>query len=84
MLALCATTLGGQTAASQRKEGQLRWDDHGLRAGLDSAFGGWYTLCLSGESAMKIIGHGTDRLRLKLRIMSDDDLWWLFLNHREE
>ena len=53
-------------------------------AGLDSAFGGWYTLCLSGESAMKIIGRGTDRLRLKLRIMSDDDLWWLFLNHREE
>jgi hypothetical protein len=37
-----------------------------------------------GESAMKIIGRGTDRLRLKLRIMSDDDLWWVFLNHREE
>ena len=53
-------------------------------AGLDSAFGGWYTLCLSGESAMKIIGRGTDRLRWKLRIMSDDDLWWLLLNHREE
>ena len=33
---------------------------------------------------MKITGLGTDRLRLKLRIMSDDDLWWLFLNHREE
>ncbi len=33
---------------------------------------------------MKIIGRGTDRLRLKLRIMSDDDLWWVFLNHREE
>jgi hypothetical protein len=33
---------------------------------------------------MKIIGLGTDRLRLKLRIMSDDDLWWVFLNHREE
>ena len=27
---------------------------------------------------------GTDRLRLKLRIMSDEDLWWLFLHHREE
>jgi hypothetical protein len=27
---------------------------------------------------------GADRLRLKLRIMSDDDLWWLFLDHREE
>src|SRR5438046_2864471 len=33
-----------------------------------------------GASAMKITGLGTDRLRLKLRIMSDDDLWWLFLN----
>jgi len=29
-------------------------------------------------------GLGIDRLRLKLRIMSDDDLWWVFLNHREE
>ena len=37
-----------------------------------------------GASAMNITGLGTDRLRLKLRIMSDDDLWWLFLNHREE
>ena len=27
---------------------------------------------------------GNDHLRLKLRIMSDEDLWWLFLNHREE
>jgi hypothetical protein len=26
----------------------------------------------------------TDGLRLKLRIMSDYDLWRLFLNHREE
>jgi hypothetical protein len=33
---------------------------------------------------MRIIGRGTDRLRLKLRIMSDEDLWWVFLNHREE
>jgi hypothetical protein len=33
---------------------------------------------------MRTIGRGTDRLRLKLRIMSDDDLWWLFLNRREE
>jgi hypothetical protein len=37
-----------------------------------------------GASAMNITGLGTDRFRLKLRIMSDDDLWWLFLNHREE
>src|SRR5713226_4999223 len=36
------------------------------------------------EAAMNIRGLGTDRLRLKLRIMSDEDLWWLFLNHREE
>src|SRR5205807_7980266 len=36
------------------------------------------------ESAMNIRGLGTDRLRLKLRIMGDDDLWWLFLHHREE
>jgi len=33
---------------------------------------------------MKITGLGTDHLRLKLRIMSAEDLWWLFLNHREE
>jgi hypothetical protein len=33
---------------------------------------------------MKIVGLGTNRLRLKLRIMRDDDLWWVFLNHREE
>ena len=33
---------------------------------------------------MNTTGLGTDRLRLKLRIMSDDDLWWLFLHHREE
>src|SRR5882762_9409485 len=36
------------------------------------------------ESAMNIRGLGTDRLRLKLRILSDEDLWWLFLHHREE
>ena len=33
---------------------------------------------------MNIRRLGTDRLRLKLRIMSDEDLWWLFLHHREE
>ena len=33
---------------------------------------------------MNITGLGTDHHRLKLRIMSNDDLWWLFLNHREE
>jgi hypothetical protein len=33
---------------------------------------------------MNIRGLRSDRLRLKLRIMSDDDLWWLFLNHRED
>jgi len=33
---------------------------------------------------MKMTGLGIDRLRLKLRIMSDEDLWWLFLHHREE
>jgi hypothetical protein len=33
---------------------------------------------------MNITGLGTDRLRLKLRIMSDSDLWWLFLQHRQE
>ncbi len=33
---------------------------------------------------MNPTGLGTDRLRLKLRIMSDNDLWQLFLNHREE
>ena len=37
-----------------------------------------------GASAMKIRGLGTERLSLKLRIMSDEDLWWLFLHHREE
>jgi len=33
---------------------------------------------------MNIRGLGTTRLRLKLRIMGDEDLWWLFVNHREE
>jgi hypothetical protein len=33
---------------------------------------------------MKVTGRGTDRLRLKLRVMSDEDLWWLFLHHRPE
>src|SRR5437016_2472809 len=37
-----------------------------------------------GASAMNIRGLGTDRLHLKLRNMSDEDLWWFFLNHREE
>jgi len=37
-----------------------------------------------GASAMNVRGLGTDRVRLKLRIMSDDDLWWLFLSHPEE
>jgi hypothetical protein len=37
-----------------------------------------------GASAMNASGLGTDRLRLKLRIMSDDDLWWLFVSHWEE
>ena len=27
---------------------------------------------------------GTDRLRLKLRIMTDDDLWRVVLDHRQE
>jgi len=27
---------------------------------------------------------GRNRLALKLRIMSDEDLWWLFMNHRKE
>jgi len=40
--------------------------------------------CLSGNQQLKITGLGTDHLRLKLRIMSAEDLWWLFLNHREE
>ncbi len=35
-------------------------------------------------SAMNNGGPGTDRLRRKLRIMSAEDLWWLFLHHREE
>jgi hypothetical protein len=33
---------------------------------------------------MSIRELGTDRLRLKLRIMCDEDLWWLFLHHRDE
>jgi hypothetical protein len=33
---------------------------------------------------MKMTGLGIDRLRLKLRVMSDEDLWWLFLHHRPE
>jgi hypothetical protein len=26
----------------------------------------------------------TERLRMKLRILSDNELWWLFVHHREE
>jgi hypothetical protein len=33
---------------------------------------------------MNVRGPGTCRLRLKLRVMRDEDLWWLFLNHRAE
>jgi hypothetical protein len=33
---------------------------------------------------MNIRGFGTNRLRPRLRLMSDGDLWSLFLNHREE
>ena len=33
---------------------------------------------------MNITGLGADRLRLTLRIMSDGDLLWFFLDHREE
>ena len=33
---------------------------------------------------MNIIGLGTYRLRRQLRVMSDEDLWWLFLHHRLE
>jgi hypothetical protein len=33
---------------------------------------------------MNIRALGTARLRLKLRIMSDQDLWTLFVHHREE
>src|SRR5229473_2013224 len=37
-----------------------------------------------GASAMNNLGLGTYRLRWKLRVMSDEDLWWLFLHHRPE
>jgi hypothetical protein len=53
-------------------------------AGLDSAFREMANCPPFGASAMNITGLGTDRLRRKLRIMSDDYLWWIFLNHREE
>ena len=33
---------------------------------------------------MNVNGLGTYRLRLKLRIMTDEDLWWLYLHHREQ
>jgi hypothetical protein len=33
---------------------------------------------------VNVVKPGAERLRPKLRIMSDDDLWWLFLDHREE
>jgi hypothetical protein len=33
---------------------------------------------------MNVDGLGTSRFSLKLRMMSDDDLWWILLHHREE
>jgi hypothetical protein len=33
---------------------------------------------------MKTGESGAHRFRLKLRLMRDGDLWWLFLHHREE
>ena len=39
---------------------------------------------LLGRQAMNIRALGNRRLRLKFRIMSDEDLWWLFVEHREE
>src|SRR5438067_10808993 len=33
---------------------------------------------------MNIRRLGTERLTLKLRIVSGEDLWWLFLHHRHE
>jgi hypothetical protein len=33
---------------------------------------------------MNIRGLGTERFSLKLRMMSDEDLWWQFLHHRKE
>src|SRR5712691_9909169 len=53
-------------------------------AGLDSASREMVNCPPFGASAMNITGLGTYRLRLKLRIMTDGDLWWLFLSHREE
>ena len=38
----------------------------------------------SGESAMEITLLAAESLRRKLRMMGDEDLWWLFLHHREE
>jgi hypothetical protein len=29
-------------------------------------------------------GPGACRLRIKLRVMRDEDLWWLFRNHRAD
>jgi hypothetical protein len=36
------------------------------------------------EEAVKITRLGTGRLGQRLRIMSDEELWWLFLDHRED
>jgi len=51
-----------------------RWRVAASFADLDSAFRGMVNSVAFGASAMKITGLGTDRLRLKLRIMSDGDL----------
>ena len=56
---------------------------HGSPAG-DSSRSRNGKLSISGGCVMNLDGLGTSRLSLKLRMMSDDDLWWVLLHHREE
>ena len=75
-------TLMGQV--NRMADSQRRLTDHGVALRGSILPSGVVNSMPFGASAMNIIGLGIDRLRLKLRIMSDDDLWWLFLHHREE
>jgi hypothetical protein len=72
--------------AKSTKPDSLQWSSTLLPSfpHLDFAIQRMVNCSPFGVPVMNTRGLGTDRLRLKLRIMSDEDLRWRFLHHREE